>query len=59
MPVVMRPGEAERWLGGDMELLPELISNGQSFRAWPVDRKVNNARNEGAALIDPAGEMIS
>ena len=59
MPVVMRPAQAERWLGGDMELLSEVIDNPPAFRAWPVDRKVNNARNEDAALIDPAGEMIS
>ena len=59
MPVVMRPEQAERWLGGDMELLSEVIDNPPAFRAWPVDRKVNNARNEDSALIDPAGESIS
>ena len=59
MPVVMRPAEAERWLAGDMELLPELIDASPEFQAWPVDRKVNNARNEGADLIDAAGEIIS
>ncbi len=59
MPVVMLPEQAERWLGGDMELLSEVIDNPPAFRAWPVDRKVNNARNEDAALIDPAGEMIA
>ncbi len=59
MPVVMRPAEAARWLAGDMELLPELIDDSPAFQAWPVDRKVNNARNEGADLIDPAGEIIS
>jgi len=59
MPVVMLPEQAERWLGGDMELLSEVIDKSPAFRAWPVDRKVNNARNEDAALIDPAGEMIA
>ena len=59
MPVVMRPEQADRWLNGDMELLSEVIDNSPAFRVWPVDRKVNNARNEGAALIDPAGEKIS
>ncbi|MCH8070915.1 MAG: SOS response-associated peptidase [Proteobacteria bacterium] len=59
MPVVMLPEQAERWLGGDMELLSKVIDNSPAFRAWPVDRKVNNARNEDATLIDPAGEMIS
>lgn len=59
MPVVMRPEQAERWLDGDMELLNEVIDSPPEFRAWPVDRKVNNARNEDAALIDPVGETIS
>jgi putative SOS response-associated peptidase YedK len=59
MPVVMRPAEAARWLDGDMELLAELIDDSPAFQAWPVDRKVNNAKNEGADLIDPAGEIIS
>ena len=59
MPVVIRPEQAERWLDGDMALLSEVIDDPPAFRAWPVDRKVNNARNEDAALIDPAGEIIS
>lgn len=59
MPVVVRPEQADRWLAGDAELLSEVIDNSPEFRAWPVDRKVNNARNEDAALIDPAGELIS
>ena len=59
MPVVMLPAQAERWLGGDMDLLAEVIDNSPSFQAWPVDRKVNNARNEDPALIEPAGAVIS
>lgn len=58
MPVVMRPEQADRWLGGDLELLSEAIDNSPEFRAWPVARKVNNARNEDAALIDPSGPSI-
>ncbi len=59
MPVVMLPEQADRWLGGDMDLLSEVIEKAPSFRAWPVDRKVNNARNEGEALIDAAGATMS
>lgn len=59
MPVVMLPEHAGRWLNGDMDLLSELIDKPPSFRAWPVDRTVNNARNEGMELIDPAGETLS
>ena len=42
-----------------MELLSEVIHNSPSFQAWPVDRTVNNARNEDPALIEPAGAVIS
>jgi putative SOS response-associated peptidase YedK len=59
MPVVMQPDQAERWLGGDMELLSKVIDNSPSFQAWPVERTVNNARNEDPALIEPAGAVIS
>ncbi len=59
MPVVLQPEHAGRWLDGDMQLLQEVIGNPPSFRAWPVERTVNNARNEGKELIDPAGEAMS
>ncbi len=58
MPVVLLPEQAGRWLGGDADLLSEAIDNSPEFRAWPVDRKVNNARNEDPALIDPSGLSI-
>ena len=59
MPVVLRPDRAGRWLGGDAELLGEAIEDSPQFRAWPVSRTVNNARNESPDLIEPAGESIS
>lgn len=59
MPVVMLPAQAGRWLGGDMDLLDEVTDNAPAFRAWPVDRNVNNVRNEGAELIEAAGETMS
>lgn len=59
MPVVIHPDLADRWLDGDPEVLSEVIENSPDLRAWPIDRRVNNARNEGAELIDRAGEMIS
>ncbi len=58
MPVVVQPGNAARWLGGDMEYLGDYPSIVPEFRAWPVDRKVNNARNEAPDLIDPAGNEL-
>ena len=29
------------------------------LRAWPVDRRVNNARNAGAELIEATGEILT
>ena len=51
MPVVLQPDTADRWLDGDDDLIDAVASNSPEFRAWPVDRRVNNARNEGEDLI--------
>ena len=51
MPVVLQPDTANRWLAGDDDLIDDVASNGPEFKAWPVDRRVNNARNEGEDLI--------
>lgn len=59
MPVILEPATAERWLAGDDDVLDEVRATAPGLRAWPVDRRVNNARNEGEALIEPAGEIIS
>ena len=58
MPVVLEPGNAARWLDGDMDLLDEVTANAPDFQAWPVDRLVNNARNESPELFNPAGDAI-
>jgi putative SOS response-associated peptidase YedK len=59
MPVVLEKDGADRWLDGDVRLLSEVDGAGPEFRAWPVDKRVNNARNEGAELVEPAGEILS
>lgn len=59
MPVVLQPDTAKRWLDGETKLLEEVTAAGPSFRAWPVDRTVNNARNESADLINAAGDTIT
>jgi len=59
MPVVLEAETATRWLAGDMDLLDEVSANSPRFQAWPVDRMVNNARNEAPELIDAAGDAIS
>ena len=59
MPVVLEPETAGRWLEGDMQLLDEAAAAGPAMQAWPVDRKVNNARNESPDLADPAGDPVT
>ena len=59
MPVVLDPESGGHWLAGDMGMLEKAVANSPDFRAWPVDRKVNNARNDTPDLIDAAGAAIS
>ena len=51
MPVVLGPLAASKWLAGENGLLEQVSANGPELRAWPVDRRVNNARNDGEDLI--------
>ncbi len=59
MPVVLQMDTADRWLDGDDQVLSEVGESGPAFRAWPVDRRVNNARNEGEDLVKAAGDTLS
>lgn len=59
MPVILEAGSTDAWLDGGDDALGNAIRNTPRCRAWPVDRKVNNARNEGEELLKPAGEIIS
>jgi putative SOS response-associated peptidase YedK len=59
MPVVLRAENSGRWLDGDGEILGEAASNAPEFRAWPVSRAVNNARNENEDLIAAAGAALT
>lgn len=58
MPVILEAETANRWLAGDDDVIEFAISHGPRLKAWPVDRRVNNARNEGEDLIDAAGEVL-
>ncbi len=58
MPVILQPDTADEWLSGSTDYLGHAAERTPTLRAWPVDRRVNNARNEGADLLDPAGEVI-
>ena len=57
MPVILEPGTADRWLQGDDEIVSTATDNTPRLKAWPVDRRVNNARNESTDLIEPDGEI--
>lgn len=59
MPIVLEPENSTRWLDGDMGLLDEVTAESPLFRAWPVQRTVNNARNEAPELIEAAGDPIA
>jgi putative SOS response-associated peptidase YedK len=58
MPVVLEAGTAKDWLAGSRDLLDDVAAITPPLRAWPVDRRVNNARNEGDELIQPAGDVL-
>lgn len=57
MPVIMEAGMASTWLAGSLDLQEYAAGGTPPLQAWPVDRRVNNARNEGEALIEPAGDV--
>ncbi|MDH4110520.1 MAG: SOS response-associated peptidase [Gammaproteobacteria bacterium] len=59
MPVLLEPATGGRWLDGDMDLLADPAGIIPALRAWPVDRRVNNARNEGRDLIEPVGQTVT
>ena len=59
MPIILQAETAGRWLDGDNDLLGDVSANSPEFRAWPVGREVNNARNEKESLIDQAGDPIT
>ncbi len=59
MPVIVHPDSANDWLSGAADFLQQAANNAPALQAWPVDRRVNNARNEGAELIDSTGTLLA
>lgn len=57
MPLVLQSEAADIWMSGSSP--EEVAERIPPLRAWPVNRRVNNARNQGADLIDVDGEVIS
>lgn len=58
MPVILEPSTATDWLAGSQDLLDDVAAITPPLQAWPVDRRVNNARNEGEELILAAGDVL-
>jgi putative SOS response-associated peptidase YedK len=59
MPVILEASSATDWLAGSNELLDDVASITPPLQAWPVDRRVNNARNEGEELVRALGDILS
>ena len=58
MPVILEAATATDWLAGSRDLLDDVAAITPPLQAWPVDRRVNNARNEGDDLVRPAGDIL-
>jgi len=58
MPVILQPETADEWLAGSNEYLQVAAERTPSLQAWPVNRRVNNAGNQGEELIGIDGKVI-
>jgi len=58
MPVILEANTAGEWLAGSTELLDDVAAITSPLQAWPVDRRVNNARNDGEELVLAAGDIL-
>ncbi len=59
MPVILQADTANAWLSGSSDFLEQAAALAPALQAWPVDRRVNNARNDGAELIAAAGDIVN
>lgn len=58
MPLILQPDTANEWLAGSNTYMQGAATLTPPLQAWPLDRRVNNARNEGAELIEPVGDIL-
>jgi len=58
MPVILQSETANEWMSGSNEMLENVAEWTPALQAWPVDRRVNNARNQGENLIVADGDVI-
>lgn len=59
MPVILQADTANAWLSGCSDFFEQAAALAPALQAWPVDRRVNNARNDGAELIVAAGDIVN
>ena len=59
MPLILQPEAADEWLACKPDYFAQAVATAPPLQAWPVDRKVNNARNQGEDLIAPDGDIIA
>ena len=57
-PSSSNPARADLWLEGNDDIVANATEACPRLKAWPVDRRVNNARNEGEDLVEPDGEVL-
>ena len=50
---------ANEWLSRPGDFLERSAASSPALQAWPVDRRINNARNSGAELIAATGDILS
>lgn len=55
MPVIVAPGDWQRWLSAPAEAAADLIRPcpDESMRAWPVDRRVSKTADDDEGLVQP------
>jgi len=58
MPVILQADTANEWLEQPNDYLQKAAASAPALQAWPVNRRVNNARNQGEELIDVDGEIL-
>ena len=58
MPLILESATADEWLASGSDYLEVASEKTPELRAWPVDRRVNNARNEGEDLIVADGKIL-
>ena len=56
MPIILKERDHEAWLDPKNENTEALLTPcpPDKLRAYPVSTRVNNSRNEGAELFEPA-----